>query len=1096
MRVAEKKKLLFLLISIISISLGSNMKFTGLFAAQGPYTLVVTKSERNENVFYTVGMGYADIWTNSAGQFIADPYSGLIVAPGQTIVSHNEWAYQFNFPSRKVKSVQVLPYPKSNLVTGETQAWTDKMFEAARYGESYDIWEQQIATVLDIYNKGLTGLGTDTAIQTLSVKAKLDASNPDIITPGPPFADGVTYQRQYFPFLFRIELEPLAGQAIIKHFTTTGQSLDGVDGFRDRTEKLLKDQPYGYTHTPGSSNYKYAGYQESTQSEPVGGPKATGDPPGFTYNGKYPIYYVYFYYEVKGGTPPPGGCTDPSPSGQMKDVPLNSPDVSAVIKADSRRAERFDVLDGIPTTESLYGNVFAKSYLSKYKFVEMSGKCTFHVTVNKDYELSWDPGKEVTAPDGTTHTEPDPQTATESVSKSYTVERDYSYWVIDNLEVYKIDEAALWNYAFDGNGIRISPSGYSPPTYASAKTGGYTPPSPPGQVDAPSESRSGSTTRPSVPDEDLSAYAEDAVDQVEVSNDTLTFNGSTIMDGSRTEKSGTRPGTIPEAPAIGENVLFSPGNVIPTSKTNKAAQPSTGTIYYAIMSGNINGGANTGFPIYGINSVTVHTPVVIYPQVSDDLAHNQKTTPAAGRSAIILERSFTVEMPNSGQHTNYPGYGNRNYVKYIGSKEIRFPFDVYDGTKTFFYPKNTWIEVDKTEESFIFFLPVWVDEGFYNIEFRTIAHNAPPGATSETKANLNLIHHIAYDIVPVDVVGRLYDFRVTDIADYNWETVFRSSAGSALPSGAAYWVGLNGIDGAPRGNAPLSTLPIRPGSHPVYKNAVIKTGYHFKFELKTKGNMFGLTDRIRITPSFYFVSAITGTRIPVDLYYHAGNRKYVKIGSPGDQVERYVILNDRLRHVPTEELTDTALYKYDHDYAFNQIAGIGRAQYVQWFIEEATKRKTTVGRLSLLELNEGTRTLIGPKTGIPSGVDPARANASIQKWYGEYSLPADVYAVAAGTQVAEYGRTHRGLTDRSPIFLRDGYIIVNFNMETIRSGAPSNPYLQYINAPLMNQWHQMEGYLRDVKDPYGRTYSLRDGDVVFYDAGRSSRDDFVPMATH
>ena len=44
-------------------------------------------------------------------------------------------------------------------------------------------------------------------------------------------------------------------------------------------------------------------------------------------------------------------------------------------------------------------------------------------------------------------------------------------------------------------------------------------------------------------------------------------------------------------------------------------------------------------------------------------------------------------------------------------------------------------------------------------------------------------------------------------------------------------------------------------------------------------------------------------------------------------------------------------------------------------------------------LTSPIRTLIGPKTNIPSGVNVDRANAAIQRWYGEYSLPADVYAV-------------------------------------------------------------------------------------------------------
>ncbi|MGP3784015.1 hypothetical protein [Paenibacillus sp. 1A_MP2] len=85
----------------------------------------------------------------------------------------------------------------------------------------------------------------------------------------------------------------------------------------------------------------------------------------------------------------------------------------------------------------------------------------------------------------------------------------------------------------------------------------------------------------------------------------------------------------------------------------------------------------------------------------------------------------------------------------------------------------------------------------------------------------------------------MYDFRVTDISDYNWENVFRKQMGSPEPTGVGYWTGLYGIDGDPRGNLAPFILPIRPGSHPVqgFKNVAVKTGYHIKFDLKTKGNM-------------------------------------------------------------------------------------------------------------------------------------------------------------------------------------------------------------------------------------------------------------------
>lgn len=805
-----------------------------------------------------------------------------------------------------------------------------------------------------------------------------------------------------------------------------------------------------------------------------------------TYTYRYPDRIKVYY---TGGDDPGGGpgetdppdpsgveCTEPSPGRTMQGQDMN-PNVSAVIEADRRGSEAFNVLQGIPTSDSIYGNVWTKNYLHNYEYQEMTGKCTFTVNV-----LVLPPPPDPNAPLPTPTSTPEPggegETEPEGNTVSVEVEKEYSFWTIEDVKVYKINEAALWNYAFDSGGIRIQPVGYNTPYYNITSTSGYEPDEIPEDLEVPF-------------DQDPQEAAENAV-SVTVNNDTFTFFNDTLMDGGSRSNTAPTPSVIPNASTIGDNVLYSPNNVIPISKTNKADQQSTGTIYY----GQVNGSSTLNYPIYGINWVTVHTPVVIYPDVSDDTAHNQKTKPATGRSAVILDRPFTVDMPNSGQHTNYLGYGNRNYLQYIGSKHVRFPFDVYDGTKTTFYPKNTWIEVEKSQETFTYFLPVWVDEGFYDVEFKTIAHNAPSGASQQTNANLNLTNHIAYDTVPVDVIGRVYDFRVTDIADYNWETVFRTAKGLATPTGASYWVGLGDIDGAMRGNTQRYTLPIRPGSHPLYKNAVIKTGYHFKFDLKTKGNMFGKQDQITIKPSFYFIDAKNGSRTSVDLYYHTSSKSYVRIGSSRDQVERYVILNERLRNVPNEELTDTALYKYDHYYTFSQIAATGRPQFVNKYINKTTKLKTPVGSLSLLRLTESIRTFVGPKKGIPVSVAPDRVNAAIQKWYGEYSLPADLYAVKSGVNVAEYGRTHSGLSDKSPIFLKEGYIVVNFNIETVRDGEVNAPYLQYIDAQLMNQWTQMEGFSRIVKDPYGVTLTLMDGDVVLYDANRSSRDDFRSTVTH
>jgi hypothetical protein len=881
-------------------------------------------------------------------------------------------------------------------------------------------------------------------------------------------------------------------------FPYYGKTITNGVTYKNTEAKDLKITSLGYAGVYFTQYYIEPGYYEEGKQLMVYASSYIYTIKAQSY--RYPDRIRVYTAKGKGDKPTDPKCTEER--GQEVSGKDLNPNVSAVILADQRGSEQFNVLQGIPTSETLYGNVFAKNYLYQNKFVQMTGKCTFEVTVNKTFTLEWEETTTITDANGNSIEKTETKTKPQTVTKTYEVERPFSYWIIDNLEVYQIDEARLRNYAFDGEEISISPQNYDPPLYSTEETGGYEAPNPPSSID---------TTGGVIPGEDASSEefpedAENAVDKVKVTNDTFTFEGTTIIDGAQTEESGPTPGRIQQASQIGQDVLYSPYNMIPITKTNKANQPSSGTIFYGLMSGNINGGENKEYPINGINSVTVHTPVVLYPSVSDDQAHNQKTEPAQNRSAIILERPFIVHLPNSGQHTNYKGYGNRDYGKYVRNKQVKFPFDVYDVFRTTFYPKGTWIDVASYEEEVEFYLPVWVDEGFYDVEMRTFAENAPENPSEQTNANLDLNHHVAKATVPVDVVGRLYDFHVTDIADFNWESVFRMEQGSQMHTGNSYWVGQGDIDGDPRYTSSQYTLPLRPGSHPVFKNLVTKTGYHFKFELKTKGNMFSAKDGVEIVPSFYFIpllkekdnpTPIIGERVPVDLYYHTNDKYFIQIGSKDDKESRYVILNERLRNVPQVELEDTARYQYDVEKSFSEVNQISRAQYLEQYKDKTTKQKTMVGGYGGLFLIAPIRTYIGPMTELPTGVDPYRANAAIQKWYGEYSIPAGVYAVEKGTNIAEYGRTHQGLDDASPIFLKDGYIVVNFDLRSVQNGQKDSPHLQYIHGKLMNQWSQMEGFKKkDVIDPYGRTLPIEDGDVIYYDGKYSSRSDFVPMVTH
>lgn len=1062
---------------------------------QAANTLPTTQDINDSNKHYFVALFSWDIWRYSDG--VSWTSAGY---PGQSNKSI-PFTYSFDFPGRKVKSVTVTPFTDPSQWNDGLEIWNRSRYQSIS-------WSSQRIFNSDNYTSTKTftsGLGTESVTFGVQVVGDLHTiagkEGEDITHEGKDLDPNVVGYRYYFPSMLTIELEPDGGKAVIKHFTSDGNSLNNVDGFKDYETPLILNRDYTFSHTPQPSNYEYVGWKKSTTGPPSGGSIELGEPyPLQPYPGGYDYYINYYYRKVGtggGGNSGAGGeCTDPAPSRQIE-VPLSSPDSRGIIRADQRNNERFEVLNGIPTSESLYGNVFAKSYLHKNKFVQYSGKCTFSVTVNKEYTLKWDPGKKELGPDGKTEvTVPDPQEETEVVTQTHTIERQYSYWTIDNLEIYRIDQAKLWNYAFNGSGITITPSGYSPPVFSTSPTHGYTPPSPPDSVEAPPASVSGGKTKPSLPSVDLKSVAENVVEKVKVKNDSFTFNGSTIMNGSQTTEAGPSPQQIPTSPMIGENVLYSPGNVIPTSKTNKASQPSTGTIFYGIMSGNINGGADTNYPIYGINSVTVHTPVVNYSSISDDSVHNQKTVPTAGRSALILDRPFTVTIPTIGQHQNYLNYGYRDYAKWTQDRQVRFEFGVLTSPNdnSTYIPPGSWISLPGGQDSKTFYLPVWVDEGYYNVYTRSIAENAPNDFTTQTDANLNLQNHVATRTLPVEVIGRIYDFRITDIADFSWESVFRSSPGSSAPRGNYYPVGEFGIDGAANGKVYPFELPIRRGSNPLpgYKNISVKMGYHFKFDLKTKGNMFNTYDSLRIVPSFYFVD-MNGKRQQVDLYYHTDSQKFVKIGSAADTQKRYVTLDARLRNVPQTTINDTAGTLYD---LFASSSGwtMSRSKYITDY-QSSTQKGTMTGGYDVNLLTAPLRTFIGGFD-VPTGVSSARKNAAVQQWYGEYSIPSETYVVPKGTNLAEYGRKNK-LDEKSSIFLKKGFIIVNFDLMSVRNGDLNNPHLQYINTGISaaNQWRR-EGFNYQFTDPYGLTAKLLDGDVVLYHADKSSRDDLGTGGTH
>jgi len=87
------------------------------------------------------------------------------------------------------------------------------------------------------------------------------------------------------------------------------------------------------------------------------------------------------------------------------------------------------------------------------------------------------------------------------------------------------------------------------------------------------------------------------------------------------------------------------------------------------------------------------------------------------------------------------------------------------------------------------------------------------------------------------------------------------------------------------------------------------------------------------------------------------------------------------------------------------------------------------------------------------------------------------------------------LDGKETFWLKDGYIIVNFEIKTVQNGDYANPVLSYWGAPYCNMFER-EGFSYTKTDFNGAVFDLVDGDILFYYTDKRSSDDFRRGGTH
>ena len=481
----------------------------------------------------------------------------------------------------------------------------------------------------------------------------------------------------------------------------------------------------------------------------------------------------------------------------------------------------------------------------------------------------------------------------------------------------------------------------------------------------------------------------------------------------------------------------------------------------------------------------------------------QKINKESEITYLQLDNKFTISIPNDGTHNDYKGYGTRTYNSYQGVpkkitnwgkiKDVYLPFDVYliQGTTTRFIPKNTWMSdvgINIASSSHEFLLPVWVKEGQddgngnkYNIVVRVVAENCPTGRESdsslmEENKNSDISKYVATKTIPVEVVGKIYDLRISSTNDPGWYNQIKGANGEYISE-----------EELPFGQQDQHKLGNK------YQNAP-KLGYTVVFDVKTKGRKSNNLD-ISVQPQgFYFVSKNGGNAQEVDLYYHTTTEKYVQITPSDSRVPLNVKISEPFMKVSAQERVDSArIYKSEYNTVYDYTKSVNAGYFAQMKLPHSL-------RLCYNNFAEYVNKLYGnPKSENEISNDAGSRDTvigSVGHWYAGYKLPASTIAVPKGTSKDNVKKLVESKNN-----LTDGYILVRFDL--ISKYNEWN-YLRYTGPEGLAEgiWNKTPyvpnnaNASQNVTLPNGKPANIPQGTVVIYEAGIRSNNDYEVSGTH
>ncbi len=147
----------------------------------------------------------------------------------------------------------------------------------------------------------------------------------------------------------------------------------------------------------------------------------------------------------------------------------------------------------------------------------------------------------------------------------------------------------------------------------------------------------------------------------------------------------------------------------------------------------------------------------------------------------------------------------------------------------------------------------------------------------------------------------------------------------------------------------------------------------------------------------------------------------------------------------------------------------------------------TTGKVQEVDLYYHTTTKKYVKLDENKVLGEASYEDYVGTWAGEYKLPASTLATPKGTKLPA------GVTDSNKVFLKNGYIVVQFEVET---NYKTWQYLSYSKPDINTQW-QKENAVSKITLPNGVETTINGvGNFVIYEANVRANNDYEIGGTH